>query len=34
MKLLALADEECKALWDYYSPDKLKDVEMIIPAVT
>ena len=30
MKLLALADEECKALWDYYSPDKLKDVEMII----
>ena len=30
MKLLAVADEECKALWDYYSPDKLKDVEMIL----
>ena len=30
MKLLAVADEECKALWDYYSPDKFQDVEMIL----
>ena len=30
MKLLAIADEESKALWDYYTPDKLQDVELII----
>ena len=30
MKLLAVADEESKALWDYYTPDKLQDVEMIL----
>lgn len=30
MKLLAVADEECKALWDYYTPDKLQDVELIL----
>ena len=30
MKLLAVADEECKALWDYYTPDKLEGVELIV----
>ena len=27
MKILAVADEECKALWDYFTPDKLEGVE-------
>ena len=26
MKLLCIADEECKALWDYYTPDKIEGV--------
>ena len=30
MKILALADVESKSLWDYYSPDKMKDVDLII----
>ena len=30
MKILAVADEESKALWDYYTPDKLEGVELII----
>ena len=30
MKILVLADEECRSLWDYYKPGKLKDIEMII----
>ena len=30
MKILTLADEECKALWDYYTPGKLKDYDLII----
>ena len=30
MKLLAVADEECKGLWEYYSPEKFQDVEMIL----
>ena len=30
MKILAIADEESKALWDYYTPDKLDGVELII----
>ncbi len=30
MKILVLADEESKSLWDYYTPDKLEGVEMII----
>ena len=30
MKILVLADEESKSLWDYYSPEKLEGVEMII----
>ena len=30
MKLLLLADEPSKALWDYYSPEKLRDIELII----
>ena len=30
MKILALADEECAALWDYYTPGKLKDYDLII----
>ena len=30
MKILAVADEECKALWDYFTPDKIEGVELII----
>ena len=30
MKILVLADEESKSLWDYYTPDKLEGVELII----
>lgn len=30
MKILAIADVESKALWDYYHPDRLKDVDVII----
>ncbi len=30
MKILVLADEESKSLWDYFSPDKLEGIELII----
>ena len=30
MKLLCIADEECQALWDYYTPDKIEGVDLII----
>ena len=30
MKILALADEECPALWDYYIPGRLKGYDLII----
>lgn len=30
MKILAVADEECPALWDYYVPGKLKDYDLIV----
>lgn len=30
MKILAVSDEECAALWDYYTPGKLKDYDLII----
>lgn len=30
MRILAVADEECPALWDYYTPGKLKDYDLII----
>lgn len=30
MKILALSDEECPALWDYYVPGRLKDYDLII----
>lgn len=30
MKILAVADEESKYLWDYYEPEKLRDVDLII----
>lgn len=30
MKILAIADEECKALWDHYEPGKLDDIDLII----
>lgn len=30
MKVLVVADEECKSLWDYFSPDKLEGVDLII----
>ena len=30
MKILCLSDEECPALWDYYTPGKLKGYDLII----
>ena len=30
MKILAISDEECPALWDYYTPGKLDDYNLII----
>lgn len=30
MRILALADEECQALWDYYSPGKLNEYDLIL----
>ncbi len=30
MKILILADEECKALWDYFTPDKLEGIDLIV----
>lgn len=30
MRILALADEECPALWDYYSPGKLDGIDLIL----
>ena len=30
MKILALSDEECPALWDYYVPGRLKDYDLIL----
>lgn len=30
MKILLVSDEECAALWDYYQPGKLDDIDLII----
>ena len=30
MKILALADEECDSLWEYYRPGKLNDYDLIL----
>ena len=30
MKALLIADVECKALWDYYTPERLEGVDVII----
>ena len=30
MKILVVADEEVKSLWDYYDPKRTRDVELII----
>lgn len=32
MKILAIADEECPALWDYYVPGKLKEYDLILSS--
>ena len=32
MKILAISDEECPALWDYYIPGRLKDYDLILSA--
>lgn len=32
MKILAVADEECSALWDYCTPGKLKEYDLILSA--
>lgn len=30
MKILVLSDHESKSLYEYYSPEKLKDIDLII----
>ncbi len=30
MKILAISDEECASYWDYYSPEKLSEYDLII----
>ena len=30
MKILCLSDQECPALWDYYTPGKLKSYDLIL----
>ena len=30
MKILTVSDEECKAFWDYYTPGRLKDYDLIL----
>ena len=30
MKILTVSDEECAALWEYYTPGKLKEYDLII----
>ena len=30
MKILVLADQKSKYLYDFYEPDKLKDIDLII----
>lgn len=30
MKILAIADEECASLWDYYVPGRLKEYDLIL----
>ena len=30
MRILAVADEECPALWDYYVPGRLKEYDLIL----
>ena len=30
MKILAVSDEECAALWDYYTPGKLSEYDLIL----
>lgn len=30
MKILAVSDEECPALWEYYTPGKLKEYDLIL----
>ncbi len=32
MKILAVADEECSALWDFYVPGRLKDYDLILSS--
>ena len=31
MKILAVADEESRSLWDFYTPDKLEGVDLSDP---
>lgn len=32
MKILAVSDEECQALWDYYVPGRLNDYDLILSS--
>lgn len=30
MRILAVSDEESKGLWDYFAPEKLKGIDLIV----
>lgn len=32
MKILTVADVPCKALWDYFEPERLEDIDLILSA--
>lgn len=32
MKILAIADEECSSLWDYYVPGRLREYDLILSS--
>ena len=32
MRILAISDEECAAFWDYYTPGKLKEYDLILSS--
>lgn len=32
MKILTIADEESKSLWDYYDPERLRGIDLILSA--
>ena len=33
MNIMIFADQESKLLYEYYDPERMKDIDLIIPAV-